>query len=114
SPQAQGRESRASRRQGPGRRNHRHLSPHTQPEDTDMLRRHLAKALATVVAGAPTLDACALWGDQLTPFVAETVTRDDNVSRLADGVDPLVALGAPSGRDTYHTTSAGFAFKVPA
>lgn len=79
-----------------------------------MLRRHLAKALVTFVAGAPTIEANALWGDQLSPFVSEVVTSDDNVFRLPEGVDPQAAIGAPSAGDTYHATSAGFAFNVAA
>ena len=78
-----------------------------------MLRRHSAKALVALVTAAPILDATALWHDQVSPFVSETVTRDDNVFRLADNVDPLLAIGAPSAKDTYHATSAGFAFDVP-
>jgi hypothetical protein len=79
-----------------------------------MLCRPLTKALAALVAGAPVVAADALWRDQISPFVAEVVTRDDNVFRLADGVNPQVAIGAPSAADTYHATSAGLTFDVAA
>ncbi len=78
-----------------------------------MLRRHSTKALVALVTAAPVLDAAALWRDQISPFVSEVVTRDDNVFRLADGVDPLLAIGAPSAKDTYQATSAGVGFDVP-
>ncbi len=78
-----------------------------------MLRRHSAKALVALVTAAPVFDAAAVWGDQITPFVSEVITRDDNVFRLPDGVNPQSALGVPSASDTYHATSAGFAFDVP-
>ncbi len=78
-----------------------------------MLRRHSTKALVALVATAPVLDAAALWRDQISPFVSEVVTSDDNVFRLADGVDPLLAIGAPSAKDVYHATSAGIGFDVP-
>ena len=49
---------------------------------------------AAALAASPAL---ALWGDRLTPFVEQKVTRDDNVFR------------APSPTaDTYSTTSLGF------
>ena len=78
-----------------------------------MLRRHSAKALVALVTAAPVLDAAAVWRDQITPFVSEVITRDDNVFRLADGVNPQLVLGVPSASDTYHATSAGFGFDVP-
>jgi Putative beta-barrel porin 2 len=77
-----------------------------------MLCRQLAKALAVLVVGVPVADAA--WYDQISPFVVELVTRDDNVFRLADGVDPQAAIGAPSATDVYHATSAGLAFDVAA
>lgn len=78
-----------------------------------MLRRHSTTALVALVTAAPVFDAAALWRDQISPFVSEVVTRDDNVFRLADGVNPELAIGAPSATDTYHATSAGLAFDVP-
>lgn len=77
-----------------------------------MLRRHGTKALVALAATAPIFEAAALWGDHISPFVGEVVTRDDNVFRLQDGVDPQTVLGAPSGEDTYHVTSAGIGFDV--
>lgn len=62
---------------------------------------------------APVTDAAALWDDKLEPFVAETVTRDDNVFRLSSGQDPAAVLGSSSKRDTYSTTSAGFNLDIP-
>jgi exopolysaccharide biosynthesis operon protein EpsL len=68
-----------------------------------------------IVAGAlaPVTDAAALWDDRLELFVAESVTRDDNVFRISDSVDPAVAVGSSSKGDTYYTTSPGFTFNVP-
>lgn len=70
---------------------------------------------ALVAAGVlvPATDAVALWDDRLELFVAETVTRDDNIFRLTSGVDPTTALGSSSKGDTYHTTSFGFNLDVP-
>lgn len=78
-----------------------------------MLRRHSTKALVALVTAAPVLDAAALWRDQLTPFISETVTQDNNVFRLADGVNPQLVIGAPSPKDVYFATSAGVGFDVP-
>src|SRR5258706_13415934 len=79
-----------------------------------MLCRPLTKALAALVAAAPVVAADALWRDQISPLVAEVVTHDNNVFRLADGVNPQLAIGAPSPADTYHATPAGRAFDVAA
>ena len=78
-----------------------------------MLRRHSTKALVALVTAAPVLDAAALWRDQISPFVSEVVTSDDNVFRLADGVNPQLAIGAPSAKDVYKATSVGLGFDVP-
>jgi exopolysaccharide biosynthesis operon protein EpsL len=50
---------------------------------------------------------------KITPFVEETVTTDDNVFRISNQVDPLVAIGSPARGDTYRTTSAGISADVP-
>jgi exopolysaccharide biosynthesis operon protein EpsL len=78
-----------------------------------MRRRDLQAAI--VVAGmlAPVADAAALWNDKVEVFVAETITRDDNVFRLSDASDPVTAIGSSSKGDTYTTTSPGFRFDVP-
>jgi hypothetical protein len=77
-----------------------------------MLRQHLPKALAALMAGSLVVDASASWRDKISPFVSETVTRDDNVFRLPDGRDPVLALGEPSASDVYHSTSAGLGFDI--
>ena len=63
-----------------------------------MLRRHSTKALVALVTAAPVLDAAALWHDQISPFVSEVVTQDDNVFRLADGVNPAVGYWRAVGK----------------
>jgi len=70
---------------------------------------------AIVSAGLlmPVTKVFALWDDRLEPFVAKTVTRDDNVFRISSESDPAVVLGSPSKGDTYHTTSFGFNLDVP-
>ena len=72
--------------------------------------------MAAVVAAAvllPAADAAALWEDKLELFVAQTVTRDDNVFRISGDLDPVTAVGSPSKGDTYWTTSPGFNLDVP-
>jgi len=68
-----------------------------------------------IVAGVlvPVTDAVALWDDRLELFVAETVTRDDNVFRISSAQDPAAVLGSSSKGDTYHTTSFGLNLDVP-
>src|SRR6266850_3236922 len=70
---------------------------------------------AIIVAGVlvPVTDAVALWDDKLELFVAETLTRDDNVFRISSGLDPAAAVGSSSRGDTYSTTSFGFNLDVP-
>jgi exopolysaccharide biosynthesis operon protein EpsL len=70
---------------------------------------------AIIVAGVlvPMTDAVALWDDRLELFVAQTLTRDDNLFRISSGVDPVAALGSSSKGDTYSTTSLGFNLDVP-
>lgn len=55
----------------------------------------------------------ALWDDKLELFLAQTVTRDDNVFRISRDQDPAEVLGSPSRGDTYSTTSVGFNLDVP-
>lgn len=62
----------------------------------------------------PVTHAAALWDDRLELFIAESVTRDDNVFRLSSRLDPAMVLGTPSKGDTYYTTSFGFKLDVPA
>jgi exopolysaccharide biosynthesis operon protein EpsL len=70
---------------------------------------------AIIVAGilVPVTDAVALWDDRLELFVAQTLTRDDNVFRISSGLDPAAALGSSSKGDTSSTTSLGFNLDVP-
>ncbi len=70
---------------------------------------------AIIVAGVllPVTDAVALWDDKLELFVAQTLTRDDNVFRLSSGLDPAAVVGSSSRGDTYSTTSFGFNLNVP-
>ncbi|MEO8716786.1 MAG: XrtB/PEP-CTERM-associated polysaccharide biosynthesis outer membrane protein EpsL [Burkholderiales bacterium] len=58
-------------------------------------------------------EAHALWDGQVEPFVAYSVTHDDNVFRISGQSDPAIVLGAPSKGDTYNTTSAGLNFDLP-
>ncbi|MBI3043022.1 MAG: outer membrane beta-barrel protein [Betaproteobacteria bacterium] len=71
--------------------------------------------MAILAAGVlvPVTDAVALWDDRLELFVAQMVTRDDNVFRLSAARDPAAVLGTSSKGDTYHTTSLGFNLDVP-
>jgi exopolysaccharide biosynthesis operon protein EpsL len=61
----------------------------------------------------PAAEAFALWDDKLTLFAEEKATHDNNVFRISKDLDPA-AIGASSRGDTYHTTSLGFNFDVPA
>ncbi len=61
----------------------------------------------------PAAEAFALWDDKLKFFAEEKVTRDDNLFRLSKDLDPA-KIGASSRGDTYHTTSLGLDFDVPA
>lgn len=76
--------------------------------------RRLSAAVATVGAFGASSNAFALWDDRLGLFASETVTRDDNVFRLSDSIDPTPQLGTRSPADTYRTTSFGFNLDVPA
>jgi hypothetical protein len=58
-------------------------------------------------------DAAALFDDRLEIVVGQSATHDDNVFRLARGVDPVTALGTSDRSDTYHATSLGLKFDVP-
>jgi exopolysaccharide biosynthesis operon protein EpsL len=58
-------------------------------------------------------DASALWGDRLELFALERITYDDNVFRIARGVDPRPITGSQSKSDVYTTTSLGFNLNVP-
>lgn len=55
----------------------------------------------------------ALFDGRLEPFLAYSVTHDDNVFRLSEKVDAATVLGTPSKSDTYSTTSAGLNLDVP-
>jgi exopolysaccharide biosynthesis operon protein EpsL len=73
--------------------------------------RRARQALAAVLLGLPALHAAALWDEKLSFIVADTVTHDDNVFRLADGADPR-AVGAASKGDVYNRLSAGVELDV--
>ena len=73
--------------------------------------RRARQTLAALLLGAPALDAGALWDDKLSLVVADVVTNDDNVYRLADGVDPR-SVGAASKSDVYNRLSAGVELDV--
>jgi exopolysaccharide biosynthesis operon protein EpsL len=71
---------------------------------------------ATIIVAsvlAPAMQAHALWDDRLELFVAESVTRDDNVFRLSSARSPA-DVGLSSKGDTYRTTSYGLNIDVPA
>lgn len=74
----------------------------------------LCGILLSAVAFSWVGEAHALWDGQIEPFVAHSVTRDNNVFRLSAQSDPAIVLGAPSKSDTYNTTSAGVNFDLPA
>ena len=76
--------------------------------------RRMGMAVLAAAALAWVESASALWGDRVEPFVAHTVTRDDNVFRISAQSDPASVLGTPSRADTYNTTSAGLNFDLPA
>lgn len=61
----------------------------------------------------PAMDAAALWEDRLELFVAESVTRDDNVFRLSSAQGAPTVPGSSAKGDTFRTTSVGFNFNVP-
>jgi len=61
----------------------------------------------------PAAKAFALWDDKLTLSAEEKATRDDNVFRISKNLDPA-RIEASSRGDTYHTTSLGLDFDVPA
>jgi exopolysaccharide biosynthesis operon protein EpsL len=58
----------------------------------------------------PAAEAIALWDDKLELFIQETVTYDDNVFRLPDGVNPV---GQTKRSDTSYVTSPGFNLDIP-
>jgi exopolysaccharide biosynthesis operon protein EpsL len=71
---------------------------------------------ATLLAAALLLvtgDAFALFGDRLELFAQERVTYDDNVFRIARGIDPHPITGSQSKSDVYTTTSLGLNLHVP-
>ena len=71
---------------------------------------------ATLLAAAlllPARDAFALFGDRLELFAQERITYDDNVFRIARGIDPKPITGSQSKADWYTTTSLGFNLNVP-
>ncbi|HJR69767.1 MAG TPA: outer membrane beta-barrel protein [Gammaproteobacteria bacterium] len=75
-----------------------------------------ARVVARIAACALFLtggDAVALFDDRLEVVVGQSATHDDNVFRLARGVDPVTALGTSDRSDTYHATSLGLKFDVP-
>lgn len=71
--------------------------------------------MAAVALGllSVTSEALALWDDQLQLFVAESVTSDSNVFRIAKERDAQAFLGTPKRSDTYTTTTLGFNLDVP-
>lgn len=68
---------------------------------------------AAIIACAvllPASEATALWDDKLELFIQETVTYDDNVFRLSDGLNPV---GQTKRSDTSFITSPGFNLDIP-
>ena len=78
-----------------------------------MVRRGFGAAIIVAGVLVPVTDAVALWDDRLELFIAQTVTRDDNVFRISSGLDPAAVLGSSSKGDTYSATSLGFNLEVP-
>jgi len=64
-------------------------------------------------ARAQDADAQARDVAKVTPFVAETLTSDDNVFRMSKDIDPATVVGSRSRADTYRTTSFGLSADVP-
>lgn len=58
-------------------------------------------------------DAFALFGDRLELFAQQRLTYDDNVFRIAKGVDPRPITGSQSKSDIYSTTTLGLNLNVP-
>jgi exopolysaccharide biosynthesis operon protein EpsL len=73
----------------------------------------LASALLAAALFLATEDAFALFGDRLELFAQERLTYDDNVFRIARGVDPHPITGSQSKSDVYTTTSLGFNLNAP-
>ena len=73
--------------------------------------RRVRQALAALLLGVPAFDAGALWDEKLSLLVADSVVHDDNVFRIADGVDPR-SVGAASKSDVYNRLSAGVELDV--
>src|SRR5229473_3270102 len=78
-----------------------------------MVRRGFGAAIIVAGVLVPVTDAVALWDDRLELFIAQTVTRDDNVFRISSGLDSAAVLGSSSKGDTYSATSLGFNLEVP-
>lgn len=72
-----------------------------------------ACALAAIGLLAASPPAEALWRGHIQPFVAESITHDDNVFRLSGALDPEAILGSPTTADTYRTMSFGLSFDIP-
>jgi len=86
--------------------------------DTRLQLKHLppARVASALIAAALLLsagDAFALFGDRLELFAQERLTYDDNVFRIARGVDPKPITGSQSTSDVYSTTSLGLNLHVP-
>ena len=87
--------------------------PGTLPQWRAGIRLLAAGAWIAAGAFAPATTAFALWDDRLELFVSQTITRDDNVFRISESLDPAVVLGSSSKGDTYSTTSLGFNLDAP-
>jgi len=74
-------------------------------------RRYRALALA-VIGTAATSPAFALYNDYIEVWAAENWTRDTNVFRLSDKVDPA-SVGATQRGDNIWTTYFGVVANVP-
>jgi exopolysaccharide biosynthesis operon protein EpsL len=61
----------------------------------------------------PAADACALLGDRLQLFAAETFTYDSNLLRVSKDANAFATVGSSDLSDIYLTTSAGFNLNVP-
>jgi exopolysaccharide biosynthesis operon protein EpsL len=73
----------------------------------------LASALLAAALLLSARDAAALFGDRLELFAQERVTYDDNVFRIARGIDPKPITGSQSTADVYTTTTLGLNLDVP-
>lgn len=68
---------------------------------------------AFLLLAVATPSAQAFFDDKLSVFVQENITRDSNVFRISDKVDPNLSINSPNKGDTIYITALGFALDLP-